>query len=90
MKGLFLFQRYLPLIDTAWLVFYRQPNHLSTTLNFLAIIFSRSNGAEFNGDCVSEYIPGVWRFVNHWYEAEWNSLVSGSSISDCRTGCVRE
>jgi len=29
MKGLFLFQRYLPFIDTVWLILYRQPNTFS-------------------------------------------------------------
>jgi len=29
MKGLYLFQRYLPFIDTVWLVLYRQPDAFS-------------------------------------------------------------
>jgi hypothetical protein len=32
MKGLYLFQRYLPFIDTAWLVLYRQHFTLSIVL----------------------------------------------------------
>ena len=30
MKGLFLFQRYLPFIDTVWLILYRQPDPFYT------------------------------------------------------------
>ena len=33
MKGLFLFQRYLPFIDTVWLVLYRQPSAFYIYLN---------------------------------------------------------
>jgi len=32
MKGLYLFQRYLPFIDTVWLVLYRQPDAFSISL----------------------------------------------------------
>jgi len=32
MKGLYLFQRYLPFIDTTWLVLYRQSDTLSVFL----------------------------------------------------------
>ena len=60
MKGLYLFQRYLPFIDTVWLVLYRQPD---ASLSSFSDYFSRSNGGEFNEDWMSKYILRQWRFV---------------------------
>ena len=46
MKGLYLFQRYLPFIDTIGLVFYRKSN---VSPIFLCSFFLRSNGGKFDG-----------------------------------------
>ena len=61
MKGLYLFQRYSPFVDTVWLVLYRQPHIFS--IFFPWLFFSRSNGGEFNEDWMSKYILRQWRFV---------------------------
>ena len=61
MKGLYLFQRYSPFIDTVWLVLYRQPH--ASLFSFPDFFFSRSNGGEFDEDWMSKYIPRQWRFV---------------------------
>lgn len=60
MKGIYLFQRYLPFIDTVWLVLYRQSHIFST---FLCSFLLRSNGGEFDGKYLSECILCQWRFV---------------------------
>jgi len=60
MKGLYLFQRYLPFIDNVWLVFYRQSD---ISPIFLCSFFYRSNGGKFDGDYVSEAMLRDWRFV---------------------------
>ena len=60
MKGLYLFQRYLPFIDTVWLVLYRRSD-VSPIL--LCSFFLRSNGGKFDGNCVLEDILREWRFV---------------------------
>jgi hypothetical protein len=62
MKGLYLFQRYLPFIDTAWLVLYRQSNNVSPIS--LCSFFLRSNGGKFDGSYVFGGILHEWRFVN--------------------------
>jgi len=46
-KALYLLQRYLPFIDTVWLVLYRQSDAFSI---FLYSFFRRSNGGKFNED----------------------------------------
>jgi hypothetical protein len=45
---------------------YRLARSLSLAwcfLYLLVLIFCRSNGGKFDGDCVLEYIPHQWRFV---------------------------
>ena len=60
MKGLYLFQRYLPFIDTVWVVLYRRFDVSST---FLCSFLFRSNGGKFDGNYVLESILREWRFV---------------------------
>ena len=60
MKGLYLFQRYVPFIDTVWLVLYGQYDLL---LIFWCSYFLSSNGGKFDGNYVSEGILREWRFV---------------------------
>jgi hypothetical protein len=54
MKGLYLFQRYLPFIDTVCLVLYCQSDALSIMIYYPYFIY-RSNG-EFDKDNVSGFI----------------------------------
>lgn len=56
MKGLYLFQRYSPFIDTVWLILYRQHDAFSESLSSFPNFLSRSNGGEFDEDCMSKYI----------------------------------
>jgi len=60
MKGLFIFQRYLPFIDTIGLAFYRQSD---ISPIFLCWPFFRSNRGKFDGRYVFEDIIREWRFV---------------------------
>ena len=60
MKGLYLFQRYLPFIDTVWVVLYRRFDVSST---FLCSFLFRSNGGKFGRNYVLESILREWRFV---------------------------
>jgi len=60
MKGLYLFQRYLPVIDTIWLVFHRQFDRFPI---FLCSFFLRSNGGQFDRSYVFEANVREWRFV---------------------------
>ena len=43
MKGLYLFQRYSPFIDTVWLVLYRQPH--ASLFSFPDFFFLGQTGA---------------------------------------------
>ena len=54
MKGLYLFQRYLPFTELIWLVLERQSDVASYRPMFNFIY--RSNGANSEGDRVSESI----------------------------------
>ena len=58
--GLYFFQRYLPFIDTTWLILYCQSDSLSIVLSSS---FCRSIGGKFDDDCVSEFKLYQWRFV---------------------------
>jgi hypothetical protein len=60
MKGLYLFQRYLPFIDTVWLVVYRQ---FDVSLIFFSSFFPRSNGGKFDRDYLLESNFRDWRLV---------------------------
>ena len=60
MKGLYLFQRYLPFIDTVCLVLYCQ---CDLSLIFLYLLFLSSNRGKFDGKKVLEAIIREWRFV---------------------------
>ena len=88
MKGLYLFQRYLPFIDTVWLVLYRQPDAFSISLPWL--FFSRSNGGEFDEDCMSKYILRQWRFVRLTLAWSRRIYFYESSTNDSRNCCIRE
>jgi len=59
-KGLYLLQRYLPFIDTIWLVLYRPFDAFSV---FLCSLFRRSNGEKFDKDWMSKCNPRFCRFV---------------------------
>ena len=59
MKGLYLFQRYLPFIEPIFL-FHCQSDMFPI---FLCSSFHRSNGSIFDGDWMSEIILLCWRFV---------------------------
>ena len=60
MKGLYLFQRYLPFIDNVWLVFYRQSD---VSPIFLSSLFLRSNGGKYDRNYVFTAMLRDWRFV---------------------------
>jgi hypothetical protein len=60
MKALYLFQRYLPFIDSIWVVLYRQSDVSPT---FLCSFFLRPNCGKFDGNYVLESILREWRFV---------------------------
>jgi len=62
MKGLYLFQRYLPFIDTTWLVLHCQSDDFSTFLP--SIFFCSSTGKGFDEGYMCEYVPSRCRFVN--------------------------
>jgi Family of unknown function (DUF6533) len=89
MKGLYLFQRYLPFIDNIWLVFYRQSD---ISPMFLSSFFLRSNGDKFDGNYVFEAMLRDWRFVKsthpHIDTVERTHFVS--SIYDHWACCIRE
>ncbi|KIM35285.1 hypothetical protein M413DRAFT_79542, partial [Hebeloma cylindrosporum] len=54
MKGLYLFQRYLPFTDPIWSGLYRQSHNVF--LVFLCLSIPRSNGGSFEGDRMSEVV----------------------------------
>jgi hypothetical protein len=61
-----LHERAVPPSTLLTLYQYCFPRHLlsvSSFLHHLALTFCRSNGREFDEDCVSEDIPRLWRFV---------------------------
>jgi hypothetical protein len=60
MKGLYLFQRYLPFIDTVLVLLYRQSD---VSPIFLCSFFLRSNGGKSDGNYVLEANVREWRFV---------------------------
>ena len=60
MKGLYLFQRYIPFIDSISIFLYRQ-SHISSI--FLCSFFLRSNGGKFDRKYVLEAKLRKWRFV---------------------------
>jgi len=60
MKGLYLFQCYLPFIDHTWLVLYCQPNPFST---FFPSYICSSNGEWFDKKFMCEDTPFHFRFV---------------------------
>jgi hypothetical protein len=88
MKGLYLFQRYLPFIDNVWLVIYRQSDISSI---FLSSFFLRSNGGKFDGKYVFEAMLRNWRFVKSTHpridRVERTHFVS--SIYGHWTRCIR-
>ena len=59
-KGLYLFQRYLPFIDTVWLVLYRQSD---VSLIFFSSFFLRSSGGKSDRDYMLEDNFRDWRLV---------------------------
>jgi len=61
MKGLYIFQRYLPFIDTVWLVLYRQSNVFP--IFFKSSFVLGSNGRKLDGNYVFEANVRQWRFV---------------------------
>jgi len=60
MKGLYLFQCYMPFIDSIWFFLYRQ-SHISPI--FLCSFFLRSNRDKSDRGYVLEAIFRNWRFV---------------------------
>jgi len=60
MKGLYLFQCYLPFIDTVLVLLYRQSDFSPI---FLCSFFLGSNGGKFDGNYVLEANVCEWRFV---------------------------
>ena len=60
MKGLYLFQQYIPFTDIIWVVLKCESNLFPI---FLCSFFPRSNGGYFGWDQVSEGILCWWRLV---------------------------
>jgi Family of unknown function (DUF6533) len=61
MKGLYLFQRYLPFAELVWVILSCQSDMVF--IFACSIFFDRAYGGNFEGDRVSKGILRWWRFV---------------------------